>query len=37
MTTARPAAAVLVTGQELLLGLVADANTRFLARELETS
>ena len=35
MTTARPAAAVLVTGQELLLGLVADANTRFLARELD--
>ena len=35
MTAGRPAAAVLVTGQELLLGLVADANTRFLARELD--
>ena len=35
MTTGRPAAALLVTGQELLLGLVADANTRFLARELD--
>jgi nicotinamide-nucleotide amidase len=35
VTAGRPAAAVLVTGQELLLGLVADANTRFLARELD--
>jgi nicotinamide-nucleotide amidase len=35
VTTGRPAAALLVTGQELLLGLVADANTRFLARELD--
>ena len=36
MTAARPTAALLVTGQELLLGLVADANTRFLAHELDT-
>ena len=35
VTAGRPAAALLVTGQELLLGLVADANTRFLARELD--
>ena len=35
MTPGRPTAALLVTGQELLLGLVADANTRFLARELD--
>lgn len=35
MTAARPSAALLVTGQELLLGLVADANTRFLAHELD--
>jgi nicotinamide-nucleotide amidase len=35
VTAGRPSAAVLVTGQELLLGLVADANTRFLAHELD--
>ena len=35
MTPGRPTAALLVTGQELLLGLVADANTRFLAHELD--
>ena len=35
MTPPRPSAALLVTGQELLLGLVADANTRFLAHELD--
>ncbi|HET6171429.1 MAG TPA: competence/damage-inducible protein A [Gaiellales bacterium] len=35
MTARRPAAALLITGQELLLGLVADANTRFLAHELD--
>jgi competence/damage-inducible protein CinA-like protein len=35
VTAARPSAALLVTGQELLLGLVADANTRFLAHELD--
>jgi nicotinamide-nucleotide amidase len=35
VTAARPTAALLVTGQELLLGLVADANTRFLAHELD--
>ena len=35
MTSGRPTAALLVTGQELLLGLVADANTRFLAHELD--
>ena len=35
MTSGRPSAALLVTGQELLLGLVADANTRFLAHELD--
>jgi nicotinamide-nucleotide amidase len=35
VTPARPTAALLVTGQELLLGLVADANTRFLAHELD--
>ena len=35
MTAGRPTAALLVTGQELLLGLVADANTRFLAHELD--
>ena len=35
VTAARPAAALLITGQELLLGLVADANTRFLAHELD--
>jgi nicotinamide-nucleotide amidase len=35
VTSGRPTAALLVTGQELLLGLVADANTRFLAHELD--
>jgi nicotinamide-nucleotide amidase len=35
VTAGRPTAALLVTGQELLLGLVADANTRFLAHELD--
>ena len=35
MTAGRPAAALLITGQELLLGLVSDANTRFLAHELD--
>ncbi|MDX6628836.1 MAG: nicotinamide-nucleotide amidase [Gaiellales bacterium] len=35
MTAGRPSAALLITGQELLLGLVADANTRFLAHELD--
>jgi nicotinamide-nucleotide amidase len=35
VTSRRPSAALLVTGQELLLGLVADANTRFLAHELD--
>ena len=35
VTAGRPAAALLITGQELLLGLVADANTRFLAHELD--
>jgi nicotinamide-nucleotide amidase len=35
VTAGRPTAALLVTGQELLLGLVADANTRYLARELD--
>ena len=35
MTPGRPSAALLVTGQELLLGLVADANTQFLAHELD--
>jgi nicotinamide-nucleotide amidase len=35
VTAARPSAALLITGQELLLGLVADANTRFLAHELD--
>jgi nicotinamide-nucleotide amidase len=35
VTSARPSAALLVTGQELLLGLVSDANTRFLAHELD--
>ena len=35
MRAGRPTAALLVTGQELLLGLVADANTRCLARELD--
>ena len=35
VTSGRPSAALLVTGQELLLGLVADANTRFLAHELD--
>ena len=35
VTASRPSAALLVTGQELLLGLVADANTRFLAHELD--
>jgi nicotinamide-nucleotide amidase len=35
VTAGRPVAALLVTGQEILLGLVADANTRFLAHELD--
>jgi nicotinamide-nucleotide amidase len=35
VTSGRPSAALLVTGQELLLGLVADANTQFLAHELD--
>ena len=35
MTLSRPTAALLVTGQELLLGLIADGNTRFLAHELD--
>jgi nicotinamide-nucleotide amidase len=35
VTAGRPTAALLVTGQELLLGLVADANTRCLARDLD--
>jgi nicotinamide-nucleotide amidase len=35
VTGGRPSAALLITGQELLLGLVADANTRFLAHELD--
>jgi nicotinamide-nucleotide amidase len=35
VTADRPSAALLITGQELLLGLVADANTRFLAHELD--
>jgi nicotinamide-nucleotide amidase len=33
--TARPSAAVLVTGSEILLGLVEDRNSGFLARELD--
>jgi nicotinamide-nucleotide amidase len=33
--SARPTAAILVTGSELLLGLVADRNTVFLARTLD--
>jgi nicotinamide-nucleotide amidase len=35
VTAGRPSAALLITGQELLLGLVSDANTRFLAHELD--
>jgi nicotinamide-nucleotide amidase len=35
VTSRRPSAALLVTGQELLLGLVTDANTQFLAHELD--
>jgi nicotinamide-nucleotide amidase len=35
VTPPRPTAALLVTGQELLLGLIADGNTRFLAHELD--
>ena len=31
----QPTAAVLITGSELLLGLIADRNTEFLARELD--
>ena len=31
----RPSAAILITGSELLLGLVADRNTSFLARTLD--
>ena len=31
----RPSAALLITGSELLLGLVADRNTSFLARALD--
>ena len=33
--SARPTAAILITGSELLLGLVADRNTSFLARTLD--
>jgi nicotinamide-nucleotide amidase len=33
--SARPTAAILITGSELLLGLVADRNTVFLARALD--
>jgi nicotinamide-nucleotide amidase len=33
--SARPTAAILITGSELLLGLVADRNTSFLARALD--
>jgi nicotinamide-nucleotide amidase len=33
--SARPSAAILITGSELLLGLVADRNTSFLARTLD--
>jgi nicotinamide-nucleotide amidase len=33
--SARPTAAILITGSELLLGLVADRNTVFLARTLD--
>jgi len=35
VTAGRPTAALLITGQEILLGLVSDANTRFLAHELD--
>jgi nicotinamide-nucleotide amidase len=34
-TSARPTAALLITGSELLLGLVADRNTSFLAQTLD--
>jgi molybdopterin-biosynthesis enzyme MoeA-like protein len=34
-TSPRPTAAILITGSELLLGLVADRNTSFLAQTLD--